>query len=97
MVLYAYMCCVFLIRRESPDMILVDKPHISEVVLSQELNLGMKRLKDENECRTPMLISADDGCQPCVRERMRVWGGRRDAVTLLTVSRCHVNRFGMTS
>jgi hypothetical protein len=25
MVLYAYMCCVFLIHRESPDMILIDK------------------------------------------------------------------------
>jgi hypothetical protein len=36
MVLYAYMCCVciFLFHRESPDLILVDKPLISEVVLS---------------------------------------------------------------
>jgi hypothetical protein len=36
MVLYACMCCVciFLFRRESPDLILVDEPLISEVVLS---------------------------------------------------------------
>jgi hypothetical protein len=36
MILYAYMCyvCVFSLRRESPDMILEDKPLISEVVLS---------------------------------------------------------------
>jgi hypothetical protein len=37
MVLYAYMChvCVFSLHRESPDMILGDKPLISKVVLSQ--------------------------------------------------------------
>jgi hypothetical protein len=37
MVLYAYMCCVcvFLLRRESPDMILGDKSLNSEMVLSQ--------------------------------------------------------------
>jgi hypothetical protein len=37
MVLYAYMCCVcvFSFHRESLDMILGDKPLISEVVLSQ--------------------------------------------------------------
>jgi hypothetical protein len=36
MVLYAYMCCVcvFSLRRESLDMILGDKPLISDVVLS---------------------------------------------------------------
>jgi hypothetical protein len=36
MVLYAHLCCicVFSLRRESPDMILGDKPLISEVVLS---------------------------------------------------------------
>jgi hypothetical protein len=36
MVSYAYMCCVcvFSLRRESPDMILGDKPLIYEVVLS---------------------------------------------------------------
>jgi hypothetical protein len=36
MVLYAYMCyvCVFLLHRESSDMILVDKPFILEVVRS---------------------------------------------------------------
>jgi hypothetical protein len=36
MVLYAYMCCVciFSLYRESPDMILRDKPLISEVILS---------------------------------------------------------------
>jgi hypothetical protein len=36
MVSYAYMCCVcvFSFRRESPDMILGDKPLIYEVVLS---------------------------------------------------------------
>jgi hypothetical protein len=38
MVLYAYMCCVcvFSLHRESPDMILGDKPLISKVVLSQK-------------------------------------------------------------
>jgi hypothetical protein len=38
MVLYAYMCCVcvFSLRRESSDMILGDKPLISEVVSSQQ-------------------------------------------------------------
>jgi hypothetical protein len=36
MVLYAFMCvCTFPLHRESPDMILADKPLISEVVLSQ--------------------------------------------------------------
>jgi hypothetical protein len=37
MVLYAYMCCVCVcsLHRESPDMLLRDKPHISEMVLSQ--------------------------------------------------------------
>jgi hypothetical protein len=37
MVLFAYMCCVcvFSHHRESPDMILRDKPLIFEVVLSQ--------------------------------------------------------------
>jgi hypothetical protein len=37
MVLYACMCCVcvFLLRRESPDLILVYEPLISEVALSQ--------------------------------------------------------------
>jgi hypothetical protein len=35
MVVYAYMCvCAFSLHRESPDMILGDKPLISEVVLS---------------------------------------------------------------
>jgi hypothetical protein len=34
--LYAYMCvCAFSLHRESPDMIMEDKPLISEVVLSQ--------------------------------------------------------------
>jgi hypothetical protein len=38
MVSYAYMCCVcvFLLRQESPDMILGDKPLISEVVLPRD-------------------------------------------------------------
>jgi hypothetical protein len=42
MVLYAYMCyvCVFSLRRESSDMILKDKPFISEVILSKKL-LGL--------------------------------------------------------
>jgi hypothetical protein len=50
--LYAYVCvCAFSLRRESPNMILGDKPLISEVVLSQRPNLAceesMKRdLKD---------------------------------------------------
>jgi hypothetical protein len=36
LVLYAYVCvCAFSLRRESPNMILGDKPLISEVVLSQ--------------------------------------------------------------
>jgi hypothetical protein len=36
MVLNAYVCvCAFSLHRESPDMILGDKPLISEVVLSQ--------------------------------------------------------------
>jgi hypothetical protein len=36
MVLYVYVCvCAFLLRRESLDMILRDKPLIFEVVLSQ--------------------------------------------------------------
>jgi hypothetical protein len=36
MVLYAYMClCIFSLHQESPNMILGDKPLISEVVLSQ--------------------------------------------------------------
>jgi hypothetical protein len=36
MVLYVYVCvCAFSLYRESPDMILGDKPLISEVVLSQ--------------------------------------------------------------
>jgi hypothetical protein len=37
MVFYAYMCyvCAFSLHRESPDMILGEKPLISEVVLSQ--------------------------------------------------------------
>jgi hypothetical protein len=37
MVLYAYMCCVYvlLLHRESPDIIMGDKPLISEVVLLQ--------------------------------------------------------------
>jgi hypothetical protein len=37
MVLYAYMCCVCVLslHRESPNMILADKPLISDVVLSQ--------------------------------------------------------------
>jgi hypothetical protein len=37
MVLFAYMCCVYVfsLRRESPNMILGDKPLISKVVLSQ--------------------------------------------------------------
>jgi hypothetical protein len=37
MILYAYMSlvCVFSLRRESLDMILGEKPLISEVVLSQ--------------------------------------------------------------
>jgi hypothetical protein len=35
LVLYAYVCvCAFSLRRESPDMILGDKPLISEVILS---------------------------------------------------------------
>jgi hypothetical protein len=40
MVLYALcdMFCVFSIRRESPDMILKDKPLISELVPSQLLS-----------------------------------------------------------
>jgi hypothetical protein len=38
MVLYTYMCCVcvFLLHRESPDMILKDKPVIFEVLLSHQ-------------------------------------------------------------
>jgi hypothetical protein len=37
MVLYAFICCVcvFLLCRESPDMLLGDEPLISKVVLSQ--------------------------------------------------------------
>jgi hypothetical protein len=31
--------CAFSLRRESPDMILGDKPFIFEVVLSQQLNV----------------------------------------------------------
>jgi hypothetical protein len=77
MVLYDYMCCVFLIRRESSDMILRNKPHISEVVLSQELNLGMKRLKDENECRTPMLISVERRWLSALCERKNEGLGRK--------------------
>jgi hypothetical protein len=40
MILYACMCgiCVFSLHRESPDMILENKPLIFEVVLSQALN-----------------------------------------------------------
>jgi hypothetical protein len=43
MILYAYMCvCVYIfsLRRESPDMILEDKPLISEVVLSHRTCLA---------------------------------------------------------
>jgi hypothetical protein len=46
MVLYAYMCCVcvFSLHRESPDMILENKPLISDVVLSQLVSekIGIK-------------------------------------------------------
>jgi hypothetical protein len=37
MVLYAYMCyvCIFSLHRESPNMILRDKPLISKLFLSQ--------------------------------------------------------------
>jgi hypothetical protein len=39
LVLYAYVCvCSFSLHRESPNMILGDKPLISEVVLSQLFN-----------------------------------------------------------
>jgi hypothetical protein len=55
LVLYAYVCvCAFLLRREFPDMILGDKPLISEVVLSQlvpEQDWGkthMKAYKNHN-------------------------------------------------
>jgi hypothetical protein len=49
MVLYACMCCVcvFSLHRESPDMILGDKPLILEVVLSHLLR-GSPDYKSSN-------------------------------------------------
>jgi hypothetical protein len=53
-VLYAYMCCVcvFLLRRESPNMILGDKPFIFKVVLSlKKMKIIMKVLDQVRRVR----------------------------------------------
>jgi hypothetical protein len=54
LVLYAYVCvCAFSLRRESSDMILGDKPLISEVVLSQlvlEQDWGKTYTKASKNC-----------------------------------------------
>jgi hypothetical protein len=64
----------------------------------RELPLGMKRLEDGEEWRT-LKADSDGGISVItgsVEKKNEGGGGRREATTLLTGSRSHVNPFGVT-